>query len=111
MRIAIVSDAWRPQINGVVRTIDTVARLLRADGHDVEVFGPDSDVNRHFTTGPVAGFLVDDVDGAAAELRAAGAEILLGPVADEHGNAWVHFRAPDGNVYEFTHDPGVSRPA
>jgi hypothetical protein len=41
LRIAIVSDAWRPQINGVVRTIDTVAQLLRADGHDVEVFGPD----------------------------------------------------------------------
>ena len=41
MRIAIVSDAWRPQINGVVRTIETVAQLLRAQGHDVEVFGPD----------------------------------------------------------------------
>jgi len=41
LRIAIVSDAWRPQINGVVRTIDTVAQLLRADGHDLEVFGPD----------------------------------------------------------------------
>jgi glycosyltransferase involved in cell wall biosynthesis len=41
LRIAIVSDAWRPQINGVVRTIDTVAQLLRAEGHDVEVFGPD----------------------------------------------------------------------
>ena len=41
MRIAIVSDAWRPQINGVVRTIETVSQLLRAQGHDVEVFGPD----------------------------------------------------------------------
>ncbi len=41
MRIAIVSDAWRPQINGVVRTLETVARLLRAQGHEVEVFGPD----------------------------------------------------------------------
>ncbi len=41
MRIAIVSDAWRPQINGVVRTIETVAQLLRTQGHDVEVFGPD----------------------------------------------------------------------
>ena len=41
MRIAIVSDAWRPQINGVVRTLETVARLLRADGHEIEVFGPD----------------------------------------------------------------------
>jgi glycosyltransferase involved in cell wall biosynthesis len=41
LRIAIVSDAWRPQINGVVRTLETVARLLRNDGHEVEVFGPD----------------------------------------------------------------------
>jgi len=41
VRIAIVSDAWRPQINGVVRTIETVARILRSEGHDVEVFGPD----------------------------------------------------------------------
>jgi glycosyltransferase involved in cell wall biosynthesis len=41
LRIAIVTDAWRPQINGVVRTIETVAQLLRADGHDVEVIGPD----------------------------------------------------------------------
>lgn len=41
MRIAIVSDAWRPQINGVVRTIETIVRLLRAEGHEIEVFGPD----------------------------------------------------------------------
>lgn len=41
MRIAIISDAWRPQINGVVRTLETVARILRAEGHEVEVFGPD----------------------------------------------------------------------
>jgi glyoxylase I family protein len=81
------------------------------DGSKVEVFGPDSDVNRHFTTGPVAGFLVDDVQSAAEELRSANAEILFGPVIDPSGNAWVHFRAPDGNIYEFTQDPGVSRPA
>ena len=41
MRIAIVSDAWRPQVNGVVRTIETVVKLLQAEGHEVEVFGPD----------------------------------------------------------------------
>ena len=41
MRIAIISDAWRPQINGVVRTVETVSQLLGAQGHDVEVFGPD----------------------------------------------------------------------
>jgi catechol 2,3-dioxygenase-like lactoylglutathione lyase family enzyme len=84
--------------------------LKLPDGSKVEVFGAGSDVNRHFTTGPVAGFLVDDVYAATAELRAAGVEILQEPETDDHGNAWVHFRAPDGNVYEFTQDPGVSRP-
>ncbi len=41
MRVAIVSDAWQPQINGVVRTLETVSRLLGDWGHEVEVFGPD----------------------------------------------------------------------
>ncbi len=79
------------------------------DGSKVEVFGPDSPTNRHFTTGPVAGFLVEDVQAATVELRTAGVEILLEPEFDRWGNAWVHFRAPDGNIYEFTQDPGVSR--
>jgi hypothetical protein len=38
------------------------------DGGKVEIFGPQSD-NPHFTTGPVPGFLVDDVDAATEELR------------------------------------------
>ena len=40
-RILIVSDAWHPQVNGVVRTLDTTARELRALGHTVEIVGPD----------------------------------------------------------------------
>jgi catechol 2,3-dioxygenase-like lactoylglutathione lyase family enzyme len=83
--------------------------LRLPDGSKVEVFGPANPVNRHFTTGPVAGFLVADVFRATEELRCAGVEILLEPTVDESGNAWVHFRAPDGNIYEFTQDPGVTR--
>ena len=41
MRIAIVSDAWFPQVNGVVRTLDTVRQKLVAAGHVVMVIGPD----------------------------------------------------------------------
>ena len=41
MRIAIVSDAWLPQTNGVVRTLRTTAETLRAHGHAVRVVGPD----------------------------------------------------------------------
>jgi catechol 2,3-dioxygenase-like lactoylglutathione lyase family enzyme len=53
-------------------------------GGKVEVFGPNAPDVQHFTTGPVAGFLVDDVAAAADELRRAGIEILSGPTfADE----------------------------
>ncbi len=41
-RIMIVSDAWRPQVNGVVRTLIAVAGELGAMGHAVEVIGPDT---------------------------------------------------------------------
>ena len=41
MRILIVSDAWHPQVNGVVRTLSAVAAELAALGHRVEVIGPD----------------------------------------------------------------------
>lgn len=37
----IISDAWKPQVNGVVRTLATTAGELEAMGHTVEVVGPD----------------------------------------------------------------------
>jgi glycosyltransferase involved in cell wall biosynthesis len=40
-RILIVSDAWTPQVNGVVRTLRTVTAEMRAMGLTVEVVGPD----------------------------------------------------------------------
>jgi len=41
LRIALVTDAWAPQVNGVVRTLSAVTRELRARGHDVTVISPD----------------------------------------------------------------------
>lgn len=41
MRIALVTDAWRPQINGVVRVLETVLERIAARGHTVEVLAPD----------------------------------------------------------------------
>jgi glycosyltransferase involved in cell wall biosynthesis len=37
MHILLVTDAWYPQVNGVVRTLDTIMRLLREDGHTVTI--------------------------------------------------------------------------
>ena len=39
-RILIATDAWHPQVNGVVRTLDTTTRMLRDLGHVVEVIEP-----------------------------------------------------------------------
>lgn len=41
MNIVIVSDAWYPQINGVVRTIERTRDELTRLGHAVEIVGPD----------------------------------------------------------------------
>ncbi|WP_337877663.1 glycosyltransferase family 1 protein [Caldimonas sp.] len=37
MKILIVTDAWEPQVNGVVRTLKMTRRELLALGHEVEV--------------------------------------------------------------------------
>jgi hypothetical protein len=97
---------------------DFIARITGRppwiDQHDFAVFDlPNGDRIEIFRPGggappfdaPVAGFLVEDVDEARAELEAAGIA-FIGPVArTEDGNAWSHFRAPDGNVYEITSRP------
>jgi hypothetical protein len=41
MKILIVTDAWTPQINGVVRTLQMTVRELMASGHTVEILSPD----------------------------------------------------------------------
>ena len=41
MKVAIVTDAWLPQTNGVVRTLVTTVDRMRADGIDVHVIAPD----------------------------------------------------------------------
>ena len=41
MRLAIATDAWAPQVNGVVRTLNETIRRLKARDHEVEVISPD----------------------------------------------------------------------
>jgi hypothetical protein len=40
MKIALITDAWEPQVNGVVRTLKSTAAELRAMGHSVEFITP-----------------------------------------------------------------------
>ncbi len=41
MRVTLVSDAWSPQVNGVVRTLTTTVAKLRERGHVVQTITPD----------------------------------------------------------------------
>ena len=41
LKVLIVTDAWAPQINGVVRTLEILGRDLRALGHEVRYATPE----------------------------------------------------------------------
>ena len=41
MRITIVTDAWLPQVNGVVRTMMRMVDELGSRGHELQVISPD----------------------------------------------------------------------
>ncbi len=42
MKVLIISDAWHPQVNGVVRTYEYLSKELEKSGHKTEVIGPAS---------------------------------------------------------------------
>lgn len=51
MKIALVTDTWAPQVNGVVTTLVALVDQLRAKGHEVEVIQP-----YQFKTRPCPGY-------------------------------------------------------
>ncbi len=65
MKIALITDAWRPQVNGVVTTLLELVRETRAAGHQVEVIHPGL-----FKTRPCPGYAgIDLALRPAASLR------------------------------------------
>jgi hypothetical protein len=81
------------------------AALDMPNGDRFEIFGADSPYST-FYTHPVVGFLVDDIAAARVEMEAYGIEFIDPIHTEEDGNAWTHFRAPDGFVYSLTYIPG-----
>ncbi len=51
MKIALVTDAWTPQVNGVVTTLVELVKELKQLGHDVLVVHPGC-----FKTRPCPGY-------------------------------------------------------
>lgn len=94
-------------ITGIEPRIDEPGFVVfdLASGDRLEVFGARPGTKSHLVA-PVAGFLVDDVPSARAELEARGIVFLDDIRRADDGNCWTHFRAPDGHVYELTEQPG-----
>lgn len=51
MKIALITDAWEPQVNGVVTTLVELVREVRQAGHEVDVIHPGQ-----FRTRPCPGY-------------------------------------------------------
>ena len=73
------------------------------DGDIIELYA--TGAKQTFGTAPVVGFRVDDLEEGRRLLGELGVEIVGGYGPNEAGYESVHFRAPDGNVYELTYDP------
>jgi len=51
MRILVATDAWRPQVNGVVRSLEALERSLRQQGVDIDFLTP-----QDFRSFPLPGY-------------------------------------------------------
>jgi catechol 2,3-dioxygenase-like lactoylglutathione lyase family enzyme len=80
----------------------TTVEFSTSEGDQIQVMAPGDAYYDFFTAnaaGPVPLFEVDDVHGARRELEEAGVEVI-GATARDSSWEWIHFRAPDGNLYE-----------
>ena len=78
----MISDAWHPQVNGVVRALDTTARHIRDAGHEVEVLGPNqfrtvplptyAEIRLALTHPGRVGKLIDDAEPDAVHIATEG---------------------------------------
>ncbi len=80
----------------------TTIEFSTTQGDEIQVMGPGDPYFDFFAKearGPVPLFEVDDIRQARAELQEAGIEIVGEAGRDSHWE-WIHFRAPDGHLYE-----------
>ena len=67
--IAIVTDAWHPQVNGVVRTIATTCEILRRWGHRVSIISPEDCASIPAPTYPEIRLAISRPGAVARKLR------------------------------------------
>jgi glycosyltransferase involved in cell wall biosynthesis len=100
MKLALVTDAWQPQVNGVVTTLVELVREMEALGHQVTVIHPGL-----FTTRPCPGY--DGIDLAVRPAKALAQQLdALAPdavhIATEGPLGWAARRYCIRNKLGFT---------
>jgi catechol 2,3-dioxygenase-like lactoylglutathione lyase family enzyme len=97
--VSLLRDTMGLQVNFEE---ETTVEFKTSEGEEVQLLAPGDPYYEFFkqhAAGPVPLFEVTDVHSAQRELEDAGIEIV-GPVGRDSNWEWVHFRAPDGNLYE-----------
>jgi catechol 2,3-dioxygenase-like lactoylglutathione lyase family enzyme len=97
--VAFVRDVLGLRVNFEDRT---TAEFSTLEGDEFQIMAPGDPYYELFTqhaSGPVPLFEVDDVHLARGELEEAGIEVL-GDTGRDSRWEWIHFRAPDGHLYE-----------
>lgn len=103
-RFEVMFAFLRDDLGLELRERDEDFAVFATENGDIfELFGPRAIADGHeFMVAPVAGFEVDDVAAARAEMEAKGA-LFVGPVHAGATSTWSHFFGPDGSVYELAH--------
>ncbi|BBC71421.1 GDP-mannose-dependent alpha-mannosyltransferase [Altererythrobacter sp. B11] len=76
MKIALITDAWAPQVNGVVRTLSEVSRELTRRGHELLVISPESYRSVACPTYPEIRLAFAGRRGVGARIEGFGAEAV-----------------------------------
>jgi catechol 2,3-dioxygenase-like lactoylglutathione lyase family enzyme len=80
----------------------TTVEFCTVEGDEIQIMAPGDAYYDFFTehaSGPAPLFEVDDVHLARRKLEEAGIEVI-GATGRDSRWEWIHFRAPDGNLYE-----------
>jgi len=103
MRILLATDAWEPQVNGVVRTLTRVVTELRAMGDQVEVISPDQFPTFPLPTYPEIKLAVGAFEGVQQRFKAFEPEAIHiateGPIGLAARRACLEWRLPFTTSY------------
>ncbi len=69
LKILIVTDAWRPQVNGVVRTLEILSNDLAALGHTVQMITPEGRLTVPLPTYPEIRIALFERQAMAREIQ------------------------------------------